>query len=64
MSQLQPQGETLRRAVRWLSAERERCPEKPFSQLVNDACLRFDLTPKDSAALARYTKEQSREETP
>lgn len=54
---IQPEGEALRRAVKWLSTERKHHPDKTFAQLLNDACLQFDLSPKDAAALARYTKD-------
>lgn len=54
---IQPEGESLRRAVKWLSTERKNHPEKKFVQLVNDACVQFDLSPKDAAALTRYTKD-------
>jgi len=57
MNSIQPEGEALRRAVKWLSSERELHPEKPFAQLINDACMRFDLSPKDATALSRYTRE-------
>ena len=59
MNSIQPEGEALRNAVKWLSSERELHPEKPFSQLINDACMRFDLSPKEASALARFTKEPS-----
>jgi hypothetical protein len=56
---IQPEGETLRRAVKWLSTERKHHPEKTFAQLINAACLQFDLSPKDAAALTRYTKDDA-----
>ncbi len=55
---IQPEGESLRRAVRWLSAERKHRPEKTFVQLINEACMQFDLSPKDADALARYTRDE------
>ena len=56
---IKPEGESLRQAVKWLSTERKHHPEKTFVQLVNDACIQFDLSPKDAAALTRYTKDAS-----
>ncbi|MEE8398407.1 MAG: hypothetical protein V3S89_05340 [Desulfobacterales bacterium] len=54
---IQPEGEALRRAVKWLSDERKRHPEKPFLSLFNDACMTFDLSPKEAETLSRYTKD-------
>ena len=58
---IEPKGEALRQAVTWLSTERKHHPDKTFAQLVNDASLRFDLSPKDADALSRYTKEMPKE---
>ncbi|MEX2525016.1 MAG: hypothetical protein WD750_08665 [Gammaproteobacteria bacterium] len=43
-----PEGENLRRAVRWLS---EHAPVT--SATINDAGLRFDLTPSEEEFLLR-----------
>ncbi len=53
---IQPEGESLRRAVKWLSDERKQHPDRPTHLLVDEASLRFDLSPKDADALMRYTK--------
>ncbi|MDE0207984.1 MAG: hypothetical protein OXP66_18360 [Candidatus Tectomicrobia bacterium] len=44
-----PEKENLRRAVRWISEQ------GTFSlQVVDEACLRFDLSPADGAFLLRH----------
>ena len=44
-----PEKENLRRAVRWISEQ------GMFSvQVVDEACLRFDLSPADGAFLLRH----------
>lgn len=43
-----PEGENLRRAVRWLS---EHSPVTPA--MINEAGLRFDLTPSEEDFLLR-----------
>ena len=47
-----PKGEALRRAVRWISGEREGDPDRPLAALLDQANLRFDLTPTQAEALA------------
>lgn len=59
MSTVQPQGEQLRNAVRWVSEQRAHSPEINLTKLVDEACLRFDLSPKDSEFLTRFVKNDS-----
>jgi hypothetical protein len=54
-----PQGEDLRKAVKWISEERERSPNKKISILINEACLRFDLQPNDAEFLNRFYQKES-----
>lgn len=51
-----PEGEQLRRAIRWISAQRQDDPkaEKNLQKLVNEACLKFDLSPKDTEGLRNF----------
>ena len=49
-----PEGEQLRRAVKWISDERSEHPGTPLFTLIERACLTFDLTPKDEEFLLRY----------
>lgn len=58
MSTVQPQGEDLRKAVKWLSEQRESEPEKDINIIVQEACSRFDLSPKDADFLTRFAKEE------
>lgn len=50
---LLPQGEKLRRAVRWISDRRIAEPGVDIKKLVNEAGLRFDLPPLDQDYLWR-----------
>jgi len=54
-----PQGEDLRKAVKWISEERERCPNKKISTLISEACLRFDLQPNDEEFLCRFYQKEN-----
>ena len=49
-----PEGENLRRAVKWISEGLQEQPEKKLLQLVDHAVFRFDLTPKDAEYLINF----------
>lgn len=51
---IQPKGEDLRKAVKWISEKRKHEHVKDLKQLVDDACLKFNLSPKDSEFLYRF----------
>lgn len=46
---LQPKGEALRRAVRWISEQGDHSPDA-----VEEAARRFDLSPADEEFLLRH----------
>jgi len=50
---IQPDGEEIRKAVKWVSEERKYNPDKTINTLVEEACLKFDLSPKEADFLAR-----------
>jgi len=54
---IQAHGESLRRALRWLSERRLEEPKAPRLKLVEEAALRFDLTPAEADFLAMEWKE-------
>ena len=54
---IQPKGEDLRKAVKWISDERQYGAEQSLSKLVEAACLKFNLTPKDAEYLIKFVKE-------
>jgi len=55
---IQPEGEALRKAVKWVSDCRLETPGINLMKLVDDACLRFDLSAKDSEFLIRFVKKE------
>ncbi len=55
---VQPQGEDLRKAVKWISEERKYNPEAKPVKLVEEACLKFDLSPKDADYLTRFVLDE------
>jgi hypothetical protein len=54
-----PEGEQLRKAVKWVSDEHTEHPGVALFTLIEKACLKFDLTPKDGEFLMRYLTENS-----
>lgn len=58
---IQPEGEQLRKAVRWISGEREFRKHVLLSKLIEEACVKFDLSPADADFLLRaLTEEESK----
>ncbi len=45
--ELLPEGEKLRKAVKWLSDMVKEHPEKSRKEIILDAEVRFDLSPKE-----------------
>ena len=63
MSEITPTGESLRRAVRYVSDQLGEDPDRPLLSLVDEASRRFDLTPKESEYLIRFYREALRRRT-
>ncbi len=56
MSSILPEGTSLRKAVQWISKMREE-GKTPLPTLVDQACMRFNLSPKDAEFLSRFFNE-------
>jgi hypothetical protein len=56
MSAILPEGEALRRAVKWISAELDDNKTKSVQKLIYEAVTRFDLSPKDAEFLTSFYK--------
>ena len=57
-NRLVPQGELLRRAMRWLDDRRREGVELPRARLVEEAAIRFNLTPfEEEFLLQTWAKE-------
>ena len=57
MTTIQPEGESLRKAVKWISEERKYGPDKKPSKLIEEACFKFNLSPVDAEYLMKYVRE-------
>jgi hypothetical protein len=53
MQDLLPDGEEIRRAVKWVSQNLQENPEQSVQPLVHKAIFKFDLSPKDAEFLIR-----------
>jgi hypothetical protein len=49
--ELEPRSEPLRKAVQWISDRRREQPEVPLARLIDEAGLRFDLSPQQQQFL-------------
>jgi hypothetical protein len=58
MTTVQPEEEKIRRATKWLIEERKYSPEKSVAELIEEACLKFDLSPMDAEFLQRFVKDE------
>jgi len=58
MPTIMPQGEDLRKAVKWISEERQSSPQRKLAKLVEEASVKFDLSPVDGEFLFKFFKEQ------
>ncbi len=59
MATIQPKGERVRQAVRWISSERLDDEEKAISSLIQQASLRFNLSPKEEEELRAFYRAAS-----
>ncbi len=57
---IQPEGEAVRKAVKYISARRGESPQPDLKSLIQQACLKFDLAPKDADFLCAFYEEQEK----
>ena len=58
MTTVQPEGEDLRKAVKWISDERQYGAEKSLLKLIEEAGLKFNLSPRDEEYLIKFFKRE------
>ncbi len=51
--ELVPEGERLRKAIKWISEMVKEHPEKRRIEIIQEAEIRFDLSPKDCEFLQK-----------
>ena len=57
MAALQPKGENVRQAVKWISGELKEDETKSIPLLIWDAALKFNLSPKEEGFLHSFYQE-------
>lgn len=58
MAAIQPQGENIRKAVKWISEERQAGTSASNSRLVDQAAVKFNLSPNEVEFLIKFVKEE------
>lgn len=56
MTTIMPDGEDLRRAVKWISEMKLANPDADPEKLIDEACVKYDLKPLDGEFLSRHMK--------
>jgi len=63
MSSLLPEGEDLRRAIKWVSTHLLEDPDQKLSPLVQEAIFKFDISPIDAEFLINFYRKKPPEPT-
>ena len=58
MTTIMPEGDHIRNAVKWISEEKQNCPDKSITQLMDEASMRYNLSPKEAESLTRILKDK------
>ena len=58
MTTIQPEGENLRKAVKWISDERQYGEPQSLLKLIEAASLKFNLSPVDADYLVNFFKKE------
>ncbi|BCR05309.1 hypothetical protein DESUT3_23780 [Desulfuromonas versatilis] len=61
MSDLLPDGDEVRRAVKWVSDNLQDEPGQPVSPLVQKAIFKFNLSPRDADFLIHFFSQRKDE---
>lgn len=60
MATIQPKGEKVRQAVKWISEMRKEDDQASLSRLIEEGAARFNLSPKDEAFLRCFYEQDER----
>jgi hypothetical protein len=58
MPTIMPEGERVRQAVKFISSERMEDEKKPIRNLIQEASLKFNLSPKEEEELVNFYREK------
>jgi hypothetical protein len=62
MSNILLKGEDLRKAVKWISEEHQYSPDRNYRGIIEEACLKFNLSPMGAEYLPGSANEKKPEE--
>lgn len=54
MTTVMPEGEAIRKAVKWVASHLEENPDQNLRSLLDKAALNFNLSPKEVEFLVRF----------
>ena len=57
MATIVPKGENVRKALKWISDNRLEDEKKSISSLIQEAGLKYNLSPKEEMFLVNFYKE-------
>jgi len=58
MTTIQPDGEMIKKAVKWISGEKMDNPEISRLKLIEEAGIKFNLSPADVEYLSNFLREK------
>ena len=58
MTTIQSDGELVRKAVKWISGEKQDNPQKSRLKLIEEASVKFNLSPAEQENLARLMRQK------
>jgi hypothetical protein len=58
MATIQPEGEKVKQALTWISHERQEDESHNLAGLINDASMRFNLSPKEEDFLNHFFRKE------
>jgi hypothetical protein len=58
MAAIQPEGENLRQALKWISGERQEDDSRILSELIAKSSRRFNLSPREEEFLNSFYREK------
>jgi len=58
MGTIQPKGEKVRQAVKWISSELQEDEKKSIPKLIQQAAVRFNLSPVEEQSLVSFYREK------
>lgn len=55
---MQPKGDKIKNAIKWISEMKEQHPDKSMMMITDEANIKFDLNPMESEFIIKFFKEE------